>query len=302
MMALAKEALPTNSRLYRRSGRFFARRSVQRVVGRVVIHVLLLLGSVVMLVPLAWLLSSSLKPNGLIFVVPPRWIPNPVQWSNYARVWQLIPFALYTRNTLIITVFSIIGACSSASLVAFGFARLRFPGRDVLFLVLLATIMIPEQVTLIPTYVLFRIIKWLDTYYPLIVPTFFGGGAFNIFLLRQYFMRLPLELDDAARIDGCSSWSIFLRILLPQARPALGVIAIFGFMGNWNGFFLPLIYLNSPEKYTLSLGLNLFRGTQFAAWNLLMAASTMTALPCIVLYFIAQRYFIQGIVFTGVKG
>ncbi|MHB0877262.1 MAG: carbohydrate ABC transporter permease, partial [Anaerolineae bacterium] len=250
----------------------------------------------------AWLLSSSLKPSGLIFVVPPQWIPNPVAWENYAKVWQMIPFALYIRNTLFMTVMCIIGASASAAIVAFGFARLRFPGRDLLFLVLLSTIMIPEQVTLIPQYVLFRMLGWLDTYYPLIVPAFFGGGAFNIFLLRQYYMRLPLELDDAARIDGCSSFGIFRRILLPQSRPALGVIAIFLFMGNWNGFFLPLIYLNSPDKYTLALGLNLFRGTQYTAWNLLMAASTMTALPCIVLYFIAQRYFIQGIVFTGIKG
>jgi len=281
---------------------FLARRSVRNVLFKLVIYPVLVAGSIVMLMPLAWLVSSSLKPSGLIFVVPPQWIPKPIAWENYRKVWELIPFALYTRNTLIITIGSIIGGVSSATLVAFGFARLRFPGRDVLFLVLLSTIMIPEQVTLIPTYVLFRLIGWLDTFYPLIVPTFFGGGAFSIFLVRQFFMRLPLELDDAARIDGCGSFGIFFRILLPQARPVLGVLAIFSFMGNWNGFFLPLIYLNSPEKYTLSIGINLFRGTQFAAWNLLMAASLMMALPCIVLYFVAQRYFIQGIVFTGIKG
>ena len=286
----------------RRAVPFLARRSVRNALFKLVIYPVLILGSVVMLMPLAWLVSSSLKPSGLIFVVPPQWIPKPIAWQNYRRVWELIPFALYTRNTLIITIGSIIGGVSSATLVAFGFARLRFPGRDVLFLVLLSTIMIPEQVTLIPTYVLFRLIGWLDTFYPLIVPTFFGGGAFSIFLVRQFFMRLPLELDDAARIDGCGSFGIFFRILLPQARPVLGVLAIFSFMGNWNGFFLPLIYLNSPEKYTLSIGINLFRGTQFAAWNLLMAASLMMALPCIVLYFVAQRYFIQGIVFTGIKG
>ncbi|NPV07090.1 MAG: carbohydrate ABC transporter permease [Anaerolineae bacterium] len=281
---------------------FLARRSVQRYIGRTLIYLLLVAGAVVLMMPLAWLLSSSLKPSGLIFVVPPQWIPDPIAWQNYAQVWEMIPFGLYLRNTLVITVFCIIGASASAAIVAFGFARLRFPGRDVLFLVLLSTIMIPEQVTLIPTYVLFRILGWLDSYYPLIVPAFFGGGAFNIFLLRQYYMRLPLELDDAARIDGCSSFGIFRRILLPQCRPALGVIAILLFMGNWNGFFLPLIYLNSPDKYTLALGLNLFRGTQYTAWNLLMAASTMVSLPCIVLYFVAQRYFIQGIVFTGIKG
>ena len=254
------------------------------------------------MLPLAWLVSSSLKQSGRIFVVPPQWIPNPIVWGNYAEVWRLIPFGLYIRNTAFVTGFSIVGGLASSAIVAFGFARLRFPGRDVLFLVLLATIMIPSQVTLIPTYVLFRIIGWLDSYYPLIVPAFFGGGAFNIFLLRQFFMKLPLELDDAARIDGCSTFGIFRRILLPQSRPALGVIAIFLFMAHWNDFFGPLIYLNSSSKYTLALGLNLFRGTQYTAWHLLMAASTMTAIPCILLYFVAQRYFIQGIVFTGIKG
>lgn len=285
-----------------RSTSYLGRRSVQRGLGRILIYTLLILGAVVLMLPLAWLVSSSLKQSGRIFVVPPQWIPNPTMWSNYAEVWRMIPFGLYVRNTTFVTAFCIVGALASSSIVAFGFARLRFPGRDVLFLVLLATIMIPSQVTLIPTYVLFRIIGWLDSYYPLIVPAFFGGGAFNIFLLRQFFMKLPLELDDAARIDGCSTFGIFRRILLPQSRPALGVIAIFLFMAHWNDFFGPLIYLNSADKYTLALGLNLFRGTQYTAWHLLMAASTMTAIPCIVLYFVAQRYFIQGIVFTGIKG
>jgi len=286
----------------RREIPFLQRRSVRATLHKLLVYPLLLVGTFMMLLPLAWLLSSSLKASGLIFVVPPQWIPNPIVWENYTKVWTMIPFALYTRNTLFITVVAIIGGVSSASICAFGFARLRFPGRDLLFLILLSTMMIPEHVTLIPQYILFRIVGWLDTYLPLTVPTFFGGGAGAIFLLRQFFMNLPLELDDAARIDGCTSFGIFARILLPQARPALGVLAIFSFMGNWNGFFLPLIYLNSPEKYTLSLGINMFKGTQFSAWNLLMAASTMTAIPCIVLYFIAQRYFIQGIVFTGIKG
>ncbi|MGI6208728.1 MAG: carbohydrate ABC transporter permease, partial [Anaerolineae bacterium] len=188
---------------------FLGRRSVQRIIARVLIYLVLIAGAFLLMLPLAWLLSSSLKPSGRIFQVPPQWIPNPVAWSNYAEVWQMIPFALYVRNTAVITASCIIGALASSAIVAFGFARLRFPGRDVLFLILLSTIMIPGQVTLIPTYVLFRMLGWLDTYYPLIVPSFFGGGAFNIFLLRQFFMKLPLELDDAARIDGCSSFGIF---------------------------------------------------------------------------------------------
>jgi len=282
--------------------RLLGRKSVRYVLGRLFLYPVLIGGACILLIPLAWLLSSSLKPSGLIFVIPPQWFPRPLRWANYAEVWQAIPFALFTRNTLIITVIALVGSLSSASIVAFGFARLRFPFRDVLFLVLLGTMMIPSQVTLIPQYILFHKLGWLDTFLPLTVPTFFGGGAYNIFLMRQFLMTLPLELDDAGRIDGCSTFQIFLRIILPQSKPVLGVIAIFGFMGNWNAFFGPLIYLNSTEKYTLALGLNLFKGMHYTAWNLLMAASFMVALPCILLYFVAQRYFIQGIVFTGIKG
>jgi len=199
-------------------------------------------------------------------------------------------------------VFAVTGQLLSASLVAFGFARLRFPGRDWLFLVLLSTIMIPYHVTLIPTFVLFRMLNWLDTYIPLILPYWLGGGAFYVFLLRQFYMRLPLELDDAARIDGASTLGIYWRVVLPQARPALGVVAVFTFLGHWNDFFNPLIYLNTTDKYTLALGINLFRGYQTTQWNLLMAASVMVTAPCILLYAFAQRFFIQGIVFTGLKG
>lgn len=254
-----------------------------------------------MLIPLLWLLSSSLKSTAMIFVYPPQWIPNPIRWENFSEVFRVIPFAQFTLNTVIVTGTALFGQLLSASLVAFGFARLRFPGRDVLFLVLLGTIMIPYHITLIPTFVLFRILGWLDTWLPLIVPYWFGGGAFYIFLLRQFFMRLPLELDDAASIDGASIFGIFWRIILPQAKPALGVVAVFSFLNHWNDFFGPLIYLNSPEKYTLAIGINLFRSLQTTEWNLLMAASVMISLPCIVLYALAQRFFIQGVVFTGLK-
>lgn len=280
-----------------------ARRSVRTAIGRTAIYITVTAGAFVLLVPLAWLLSSSLKPTGRIFVFPPQWIPNPVEWRNYTRVWEAIPMLVFLRNTLTITFFSVLGTCLSASLVAFGFARVRFPYRDTIFLVVLSTMMIPGQVTLIPTYILFRILRWIDTFMPLIIPSFFGGGAFNIFLMRQFYMRLPLELDDAARIDGCSSFGIYRRIVLPQSRPVLGVIAIFGFLGHWNDFFGPLIYLNSTNKYTLALGLNLLRTLKYGStdWGLLMAASVLISLPCMLLYFVAQRYFIQGIVFTGLK-
>jgi multiple sugar transport system permease protein len=266
------------------------------------IYLLLIIVGVALMAPLVWLISSSLKDQGKIFTIPPEWIPNPVKWDNYAKVFDQVPFGRFYWNSVIVTFFSTAGNVVSASLVAFGFARLRFPGRNLLFLVLLATVMIPYHVTLIPTYVLFRYLHWLDTYLPLIVPAWLGGSAFNIFLLRQFFMRLSLELDDAARIDGAGPLRIYWDIVLPQSKPALGVVAIFSFLASWNDFFGPFIYLNTTEKFTLPLGLQLFQSLNSTQWNLLMAAAVMTAIPCVLLYFVAQRYFIQGVVFTGLKG
>lgn len=279
-----------------------ARRSSQTLVQQIVLYALILSGSLIMLVPLLWLLSSSFKDTARIFIYPPQWIPDPWRTENYSKVFEQIPFVRFYWNTILVTGLAVAGQIVSASLVAFGFARLRFPGRDLLFLVLLSTIMIPYHVTLIPTFVLFRLLGWLDTYAPLILPYWLGGGAFYVFLLRQFYMRLPLELDDAARIDGASTFGIYWRVILPQAKPALGVVAVFTFLSHWNDFFNPLIYLNTTEKYTLALGINLFRGYQTTQWNLLMAASVMVTVPCILLYAFAQHYFIQGIVFTGLKG
>lgn len=266
------------------------------------VYLLLGIFGALLTAPLVWLLSSSLKAEGQIFVTPPEWIPDPVRWSNYPEVFDRVPFARGWLNSTVVTVLATLGQVVSASLVAFGFARLRFPGRDVLFIVLIATVMIPYHVTLIPTYVLFRELAWLDTFLPLIVPSWFGGSAFFIFLLRQFYMRLSFELDDAARVDGASIWRIFTDIVIPQSKPALGVVAIFSFLMHWTDFFGPFIYLNSTENYTLPLMLRLFQSVETTEWALLMAASVMTAIPPIVLYFVAQRYFIQGVVFTGVKG
>jgi ABC-type glycerol-3-phosphate transport system permease component len=273
----------------------------RRLVKNLFLYPTVIAGAVVLTIPLLWLVSTSFKDTSLIFNFPPQWIPNPIAWWNFVDIWTEVPFAMFLKNTVILTSINIVGGVMSASFVAFGFARLRFPGRDVLFMILLGTLMLPSQVTLIPQFVLFRILKWLDSFKPLTVPVFFGGSAYYIFLLRQFYMRLPLALDDAARIDGCSSFGIYWRIILPQSRPVLGVLAIFSFLGNWNGFFLPLIYLNSMEKYPLALGLMLFRGMNYTAWNMLMAGSVLMSLPCIVVYFVAQRYFVQGIVFTGVE-
>lgn len=268
---------------------------------KLLIYPLLLLGAAIMLIPLIWLLSSSFKDSGRIFIYPPEIIPDPFRPENYPAVLEAIPFVRFTWNTVFVTLLALVGQLFSASLVAFGFARIDFPGRNVLFIILIATIMLPYHVTLIPTFILFRELGWLDTYAPLIVPYWLGGGAFFIFLLRQFYMRLPLDLDDAAQIDGASRWGIYWRIILPQSTPALGVVAVFSFLNHWNDFFNPLIYLSSTDNYTLALGINLFRGYQTTQWNLLMAASVMVSIPCIVLYAVAQRYFIQGIVFTGVK-
>jgi multiple sugar transport system permease protein len=265
-------------------------------------YLLLALFGLLLAMPLVWLLSSSLKTEGQIFVVPPEWIPSPVKWSNYPDVFRRIPFGRGWWNSTIVTVLATIGQVVSASLVAFGFARLRFPGREALFMVLIATVMIPYHVTLIPSYILFRYLGWLDSFLPLIVPSWLGGSAFLIFLMRQFYMRLPFDLDDAARVDGASIWQIFTHIVLPQSKPAVGVVAIFAFLTHWNDFFGPFIYLNSTDKYTLPLMLRLFQSVESTEWAMLMAASVMTAIPCIVLYFVAQRYFIQGVVFTGLKG
>ena len=301
-MAQEADAQALESLLQRKRKREQSLRSLRRSVRRLPIYILLMAGTVILGLPLAWLVSSSLKSNAMIFAYPPQWIPNPVEWGNFATVWQKVPFGLYSLNTLHIVFFAVLGGTLSSAFVAFGFARLRFPGRDVLFLILLGTLMIPFHVTLIPTFVLYKFLKWLDTFKPFTVVPWFGGSAFSIFLIRQFYMTLPLELDDAARIDGCNSFDIFWRIILPQSKPALGVIAIFGFMGNWNGFILPLIFLQSPEKYPLALGINSLRSAQFnTKWHLLMAASLMMCLPCIILYFLAQRYFVQGIVISGVE-
>ena len=276
-------------------------RTAQRQMHSTLLYVVLVAGGILLSLPLAWLLSSALKDSAFIFAYPPQWIPNPVAWGNFVKVWEIVPFAVYLKNTMTITGFAVLGGTLSSSFVAYGFARLRFPGRDVLFLILLSTLMIPFHVTLIPVFVLYKWLKWLDTFLPFIVPAFLGGNAFHIFLCRQFYMQLPLDLDDAARIDGCSTLGIYRRIILPQSKPVLGVIAIFLFMGNWNAFLLPLIYLSSSEKYPLALGINVLRSQYGTKWNLLMAASLMVALPCVILYFLAQRYFVQGIVFSGVE-
>lgn len=283
-----------------------ARRTpLNRIVARVAIHLVLGGGAVLMLTPFFWLVTSSLKSPAEIYVFPPVWIPNPIRLENYPAVIRELPFLLYTRNTLVITIPAMVGQILTSSLAAYGFARLRFPGRDAAFAALLATLMLPYAVTLIPVYIMFKAFGWLGTYLPLIVPFWFGGGAFNVFLLRQFFLTIPDELEEAALLDGAGYLTIYWKIILPLSTPALIVVGIFSFLYHWNDFLAPLIYLNDFHTWTLAMGVVLLKGAaigQRDTTNLLMAMSTMMIFPIIVIFFVAQRAFIQGIVLTGLKG
>lgn len=274
------------------------------MLARAVAYVVLTVGGVLMMMPFFWLVSSSLKRPETIYVYPPQWIPKPVYWSNYIEVFSKAPVLLYAKNTLTIAGLATLGQVLTASLAGYGFARLRFRGRDLAFSAILSTMMLPGAVTMIPVYVMFTKLKWVNTLYPLIVPSWFGGGAFSIFLLRQFFRTIPMELEEAALLDGASRLRIYWSIILPLARPALVVVAIFGFLGHWNDFMGPLIYLTHRKTWTLALGVSALK--QFEGgrdWtHYCLALSAMMVMPVVVIYFVAQRAFIQGIVLTGMKG
>ncbi len=257
--------------------------------------------SFVFLIPLFWMISTALKTRVQTWVFPPQWIPDPVRLSNFGDVFVLVPYWLFLRNTLIVVFWCILGQVLSTSLVAYGFARLRFPGRNALFMLMIATLMIPYQVTLIPTFLLFRELSWINTYLPLTVPAF-TGSAFFTFLVRQYMMTIPIDLDEAARIDGCGFFRVLYSVLLPLCKPPLTIVVVYTFMGVWNDFLGPLIYLNDVEKYTIGVGLSLFRGRVGTNWNVLMAAALMAVLPSLALYFAAQDRLIGGIASVGLKG
>ena len=283
--------------------------SKRQLVSQVLVYILLLAVGFLLAVPFIWLISSSLKTETDAFAIPPSFIPNPVQWSNYVVGLTEFPFVRSTINTMILVVWVMLGTVLSGSLVAYGFARVRFPGRTALFILVLSTMMIPSHVTLIPQYLLFRELEWLDSFKPLVVPSFFGGGAFYIFLLRQFFLTIPLDYDDAARIDGCGTFSVFWRIILPLSKPALGTMAIFTFMSQWNAFFEPLIYLNSFKSQPLAVALTTWVQTahgstsmHYVPWVAIMAVSTLISLPPVMVFFFAQRHFIQGVVVSGMKG
>lgn len=264
-------------------------------------YLLLIAGTVIFSIPFLWMLSTSLKRPQDLFLDPPMWIPNPFVLENYLEVYNMVPFLTFVKNSTVITGLSLLGQLVSSSLVAFGFARLRFWGRDTVFLLVLATMMLPGFVTIIPTFVLFKWLNWLNSNKPLIIPNLFGA-PFYIFLLRQFFLSLPRELDEAAEIDGCSAFGIYRRIVLPLAKPALATVAVFSFINHWNDFFGPLIYLNSLEKMTLALGLALIKTQFHMVQHYMMAASVMSVIPILIIFFVAQKYFVQGIALTGRTG
>jgi ABC-type glycerol-3-phosphate transport system permease component len=257
--------------------------------------------SATFLAPLIWMLSTSLKTGPQAVATPPVWIPQPVVWGNYPDALTRINFPIALRNSLFYAIPAVVGTVISCSLVAYGFARIRWPGRDIVFLILLATMMLPTQVTFIPLYVTFSKLGWIGTYLPLLIPTFLGNPFF-IFLLRQFFRSIPDELSDAARIDGASELRILWQIIVPLSWPALITVGLFTFIDKWGDFFGPLIYLRNPELYPLSIALQSFQSSHKTEWPLVMAAAAVIALPLVVIYFLAQKKFVEGITFSGLKG
>ena len=274
---------------------------VGHIVSRFILYALVCAGVVTYAMPFVWMLSTAVKPGYQVYLVPPVWLPERYDWSNFWVPWNNLPFAQFYANTAIVTFFTVAGTLVSSSMVAFAFARMRFRGRDRLFLLVLSTMMLPNQVTLVPLYLLFTKLGWINSLLPLIVPHWFGS-AFHIFLLRQYMMSTPLELDDAARIDGASWLDIYWRISVPLARPAIGVVSIFAFTGAWNDYLYPLIYLNETKNFTIALGLPLLSSRYVTEIQQTMAQTVLAILPLILAFFLAQRYYIQGVVVTGVKG
>ncbi|MEZ4615375.1 MAG: carbohydrate ABC transporter permease [Caldilineaceae bacterium] len=297
-MAVSQErvAEPT----YQPFGR--TRGQTARMAGNLVKYLLLTGIAGFFLLPWVWMISTSLKNPQELAVYPIIWIPNPIRWDNYLEAFGRAEFPRYLINTLLVAVPSVIGSILSNALVAYGFARIRWPGRDWVFGMVLATLILPGFVTFIPLYLIFKQLNWINSYLPLVVPTFLANPFF-VFLLRQFFMALPEELSDAARVDGASEFRIFLQIVLPLARPALATVALFQFIGSWNDYFGPLIYLNDKALYTISLGIANMRASYgFSNFAWIMAATCMSVLPIVILFFFAQRTFIEGIALTGLKG
>lgn len=270
-------------------------------ISRSLTYLALILGALFTIAPFLWLLRSSVMTIQEIFSMPPKWLPETPQWSNYLNVFTTLPFGRFFVNTVIIVFLNLIGALFSNTIMAYSFARIKFRGRNIMYGICLSTLMLPTTVTMVPLFIEWKWFRGLNTFAPLVVPSFFGN-AFYIFMLHQFFKTIPIEFDEAAVVDGASYPQIITKIIVPLAKPALAVVAIFTFMASWNDFIGPLLYLHDQSKFTLSLGLKMFLSMFRAEWNTLMAASTLAVLPLIILFFMAQRYFIEGLTLGGIKG
>jgi multiple sugar transport system permease protein len=270
-------------------------------VSRFFIYLILIFGAFTSIFPFYWLIRSSFMTTAQIFELPPIWIPNPFRFKNYIEPFTVLPFGRYYFNSALVVLSVLVGVVATSALSAYSFSRLRWKWRDRVFTVILSSMMLPFAVTMIPTFIGWQSIGLVGTYFPLIVPAYFGGGAFNIFLLRQFFLSIPKELDEAAYADGAGKMTIFLKVIVPLSKSALIVVAIFTFFNTWNDFLGPLIYLNSEQKFTLALGLFQFQSMYTSQWNLLMAAATLVILPIVIVFMIGQKYIIEGITLTGIK-
>ncbi|MBI2940983.1 MAG: carbohydrate ABC transporter permease [Chloroflexi bacterium] len=293
--------MATTTTVVRAAPRRLPRRQAVEATRRALTHLLLIVFCASCLVPFWWMVASSFKQDFETFMFPPTWIPLWPTLENYDKVFNSIPFWTFVVNSAKITTLAVGGELFTVSLAAFAFARLQFKGRDAIFMLLLATMMVPGAVTIVPLFVLMHQIGWINTHLPLIIPPMLGS-AYGTFLLRQFMLSLPTELEDAARIDGCSSFGVYWRVSLPLMKPALATLGVFAFMGQWNSFFGPLIFLDKVELFTIQLGLALLRGRYYTSWSLLMAGSVLATIPIVVLFVFLQRYFVQGIALTGIKG
>ncbi|CAM4501130.1 multiple sugar transport system permease protein [Paenibacillus endophyticus] len=266
-----------------------------------VLHVVLIIGACVMGLPFLWMILSALKDLSQVFVVPPKWIPEPFVWSNFKTSLTALPFGRAYFNSFYINVIVVFAQLITCSMAAYAFAKIRFPFREPLFILFLATMMVPGQVTIIPLYLMMKNFGWLDTHQSIIVPAALLN-AFGVFLLRQFFRGIPKEMEEAAIVDGANRFTIYTRIMLPLVKPALSALGIFTFLGMWNNFFYPLIFLNSPEQFTVPMMLNLYRGMYATDWTLMMAGASIALLPVLIVYMIGQRYIIEGVTLSGIKG
>lgn len=276
------------------------KKNTSAIVRKVLLYVLLIIIGIIMVVPFLWMISTSLKEQYDTVKIPPVWIPNPPRWQNYVDLFTQQPMLQFMLNTIKIVFFVVLGQLFFSSLAAYSFARIKFKGRTVMFFFYIATLMVPGQVTMIPTYLMFAKVGLVDNHIVLILPAFFS--AFGVFLLRQFFMSLPKELEEAAEIDGCNPFTTYYRIMLPLIVPAMLTLGVFTLMNTWNDYMGPLIYLTTPEKYTMTLGIAYFKGVYTTQWNLVMAGSVLSVIPILVAYLCAQKYFVEGIAFSGVKG